>query len=169
MGRYITQDPIGLSGGLNNAIYPTNPIQKVDPLGLSPGDCYRTINAAGTAAISDINYKSIQDHVEYGGRIYRNPNGSYSYTAPIMGNIDSVSHGPNIPNRAGLYHTHGAFDPGYDNENFSPDDERIATNANEPSYLGTPSGVIKKFNPATNKTINMQYPNNNNLDTCSCR
>jgi RHS repeat-associated protein len=34
MGRYITQDPIGLAGGVNNYCYPNNPMQMVDPLGL---------------------------------------------------------------------------------------------------------------------------------------
>jgi RHS repeat-associated protein len=33
-GRYITQDPIGLRGGVNSFAYPTNPVQWVDPLGL---------------------------------------------------------------------------------------------------------------------------------------
>jgi RHS repeat-associated protein len=33
-GRYVTQDPIGLLGGLNSFIYPTNPVEWVDPLGL---------------------------------------------------------------------------------------------------------------------------------------
>ncbi|WP_097433174.1 RHS repeat-associated core domain-containing protein [Escherichia coli] len=34
-GRYITQDPIGLEGGWNLYQYPLNPVQHVDPLGLS--------------------------------------------------------------------------------------------------------------------------------------
>ncbi|HAT2611331.1 TPA: RHS repeat protein [Kluyvera intermedia] len=34
-GRYITQDPIGLKGGLNPYIYPLNPVTNIDPLGLS--------------------------------------------------------------------------------------------------------------------------------------
>ncbi|MBT1729024.1 RHS repeat-associated core domain-containing protein [Enterobacter quasimori] len=33
-GRYITQDPIGLDGGLNPYQYPLNPVTEVDPLGL---------------------------------------------------------------------------------------------------------------------------------------
>ncbi|WP_249126980.1 RHS repeat-associated core domain-containing protein, partial [Aeromonas popoffii] len=40
-GRFITPDPIGLAGGLNNYQYAPNPTGWVDPLGLSnkPGDC----------------------------------------------------------------------------------------------------------------------------------
>gem|GEM_PF-3118955 len=34
LGRYITQDPIGLRGGGNWYQYPCNPIKKIDPLGL---------------------------------------------------------------------------------------------------------------------------------------
>ena len=33
-GKYITQDPIGLKGGLNMYRYPQNPVQFIDPLGL---------------------------------------------------------------------------------------------------------------------------------------
>jgi RHS repeat-associated protein len=33
-GRYVTQDLIGLAGGVNKYVYPSNPLQKVDPLGL---------------------------------------------------------------------------------------------------------------------------------------
>ena len=35
LGRYITQDPIGLKGGLNFYTYPLNPVMEVDALGLS--------------------------------------------------------------------------------------------------------------------------------------
>ena len=34
LGRYITQDPIGLKGGWNLNQYPLNPVQLIDPLGL---------------------------------------------------------------------------------------------------------------------------------------
>ncbi|MFP8968018.1 RHS repeat-associated core domain-containing protein [Pokkaliibacter sp. CJK22405] len=45
-GRYISQDPIGLLGGLNPYRYTPNPINWVDPLGLSantPKPCKETI------------------------------------------------------------------------------------------------------------------------------
>ncbi|QIP54874.1 RHS repeat-associated core domain-containing protein [Hafnia alvei] len=35
IGRYITQDPIGLRGGLNYYVYPLDPLQQVDTLGLT--------------------------------------------------------------------------------------------------------------------------------------
>ncbi|MCA2015846.1 DUF6531 domain-containing protein [Vibrio tritonius] len=40
-GRFITVDPVGLAGGLNNYQYVKNPTGWVDPLGLEqlPGDC----------------------------------------------------------------------------------------------------------------------------------
>ncbi|EES3894330.1 RHS repeat protein [Escherichia coli] len=37
-GRYITQDPIGLEGGWSLYAYPLNPVNDIDPLGLSPAD-----------------------------------------------------------------------------------------------------------------------------------
>ncbi len=42
-GRYVTQDPIGLGGGLNKFLYPVNPISWVDPLGLKSRMCCRKI------------------------------------------------------------------------------------------------------------------------------
>ena len=35
IGRYITQDPIGLDGGLSLYTYPLNTVTNIDSLGLS--------------------------------------------------------------------------------------------------------------------------------------
>nr|WP_321882673.1 RHS repeat-associated core domain-containing protein [Paraburkholderia bannensis] len=35
-GRFISKDPIGLAGGVNAYRYAPNPVQWVDPLGLTP-------------------------------------------------------------------------------------------------------------------------------------
>ncbi len=58
MGRFTTQDPIGLAGGLNLYQYAPNPLGWVDPLGLStrriqlPGDkTFETSRAARREAM----------------------------------------------------------------------------------------------------------------------
>jgi len=66
-------------------------------------------------------------------------------------------------NAVATYHTHGGNTPGMNNENFSGQDIYIYIYAAEViykgnAYLGTPSGVIKKYNPKTGKTINLPYP-----------
>jgi RHS repeat-associated protein len=50
-GRYVTQDPIGLLGGVNSFAYPTNPVGWVDPLGL----VIQLDSAATPAEIADYN------------------------------------------------------------------------------------------------------------------
>ncbi len=50
MRRYVSQNPMGLWGGLNPYRYPTNPVQWIDPLGLKPGDIFATPDAAAVDA-----------------------------------------------------------------------------------------------------------------------
>ena len=37
VGRFVSQDPIGLAGGINTYQYAPNPLEWIDPLGLTPG------------------------------------------------------------------------------------------------------------------------------------
>jgi RHS repeat-associated protein len=72
-GRYITQDPIGLRGGWNLYAYLINPVQKVDPLGLSEwgkwvGSSFNLPNDEIAAAIEASN-----------GPYYEPPSGSISF------------------------------------------------------------------------------------------
>lgn len=107
--------------------------------------------------------------------MYQNPDGTYSYTAPVGGGPAGVSNNNFNPippggTVAGDYHTHGAYDPTYNgpgnpapgapgynwrndgNEVFSPQDE--ASNDVEPiynvpgtGYLGTPQGTTEQYIP----------------------
>ena len=153
-GRFITRDPIGIVGGINLYGYvKNNPIDWFDPFGLKPGDPYPTQDTAARDAINDINPTSISEGREYGGWIYQNSDGTYSYTESNSGSRAGTSLGP-VPQGVqitGDYHTHGANDPGYDNENFSQTDKIGNDQMNTTGYLGTPSGTIKRYDPSTSQ------------------
>ena len=102
--------------------------------------------------------------------MYRNSDGTYSYTAPVPGGplgIEPSQFNP-IPPGGGLagdYHTHGAFDPalnpgwnsqpgtpGYRwtrdaNEVFSGDDISGIESEYGVGFLGTPRGTIQEYVP----------------------
>lgn len=130
-GRFLSGDPLRFSGGDVNfyAYVRNNPINLIDPFGLKPGDKYPSARCAGWNAENDYNPKSRhKTHAfplgrEYGGFVYQNGDGTYSYTDPTADNNAGVGTADSIPNfwnitippgthRAGWYHTHGAFDPG---------------------------------------------------------
>ena len=98
--------------------------------------------------LNDVNPKSVRENREYGGIIFRNPDGSYSNTNPTRGDQDSLLiplETPEGTRATAFYHTHAAFDPRYDNENFSPTDINSANLNNLDSYLGTPAGAFKFY------------------------
>ncbi len=152
----ISEDPIGLRGGINHFVYVrNNPLNWIDPWGLKPGDPYPSQDSTAEQAILDINPTSIQQHIEYAGMIYQNSTiCSYSYTQPNKGTRDSSNPGgpssvPSGTTATAYYHTHGGNDPGYDNENFSTPDKNYANYYSIDGYLGTPSGAIKKYTNPT--------------------
>jgi len=147
LGRFLQRDPIGYKAGLNLFSYVWNsPLNWLDPFGLLPGQSYNSPDEAALQAIDDVNNQSIQEGVEYAGRLYELNDGLYSYTSPNRGTKDRSTPGF-CENSRGYYHTHGDNDPRYDNENFSPADKYIAELENYPGYVGTPSGSIKKYVP----------------------
>ncbi len=107
--------------------------------------------AAGTAAINCANGASIATNTEYGGSIYQTSSGRYSFTLPVPGTSDSVNIDytaiPVGTTIAGDYHTHGAYDPQYYNEQFSPTDIHGNSSAGLPGFLGTPQDRIEIFYP----------------------
>jgi len=147
VGRFLQRDPAYASPVY---VYCWNdPIQSVDILGWKPGDKYKSPDAAGKAAIRDIWEQSQREGVEYGGWVYRNDDGTYSYTEPVRGTPDEVNFSDvGIPKGAthwGGYHTHVPIPDGA-LENFSEVDKNwVRYYCSLPLYLGTPGGIIKKL------------------------
>ena len=154
IGRWTTKDPILFDGGqLDLFGYIANdPVNLIDQLGLDPGWVFPTMDAAGRDAIYYYNPQSIKEATEYGGYIFKNPDGTYSYGEARKGTNDEVY----LPwwqhlkgDVCGDYHTHGANDdPNIDPEEFSDEDKSRFFWDKDPSYLGTPSGHIKLYDPA---------------------
>ncbi len=87
-GRYAQSDPIGLAGGLNRFGYVGgNAMVGVDPMGLAPGDVFKTRDDAAVDA-GDYARTLNPQFVEHGGWIFPKGDG-YSYNL-IKGNPGSV-------------------------------------------------------------------------------
>ncbi|HGT8146310.1 TPA: DUF4329 domain-containing protein, partial [Escherichia coli] len=180
-GRYITQDPIGLSGGWNLYQYPLNPVHKVDPLGLSAWDdaksgaCHEGIcrlfsvfigpdkfdstDDAAFEALKKTNGHSICQSVEHAGLVCKDKNNKYFYTPPKQGNVNTSypfeSPCPNGTETVAMYHTHGSDSNGvYGDEVFSPADKELSKNKAISSYLGTPKGSFQKVEPNGDQPMN---------------
>lgn len=117
---------------------------------------FSTQNSAARSKLNAVNPKSVRENAEYGGYVFINSDGSYSATPEVKGDIDSVLlPAPNTVTLYGgerataSYHTHAAFDPRYDNENFSPQDLSSDRALGVDGYLGTPAGQFKYFNVRT--------------------
>nr|VFK64474.1 MAG: protein of unknown function (DUF4329) [Candidatus Kentron sp. UNK]VFK71103.1 MAG: protein of unknown function (DUF4329) [Candidatus Kentron sp. UNK] len=109
---------------------------------------------AARDALNVANPSSISEGREYGGMVYKNPDGTYSYAPRNRGTLDSVDSGgpgsvPSGTKATAYYHTHGSNDPGYDNEVFSPLDVGYANHYKIDGYLGTPGGSFKHYDHAT--------------------
>jgi len=91
--------------------------------------------------------------------VYKNPDGTYSYTEPRQGTFNRSQPGPVPPGTkpAGDYHTHGAPDPAHpedeDFSNYDKDtlDDPVSNPGLQPGYLGTPTAKIKKHIPRPGK------------------
>jgi RHS repeat-associated protein len=135
-----------------------------------------TLRDAAKAALSQANPISIKENQEYGGLIYKDSAGSYGFTGPITGGSNGVDPFdapiPDGTTLVGVYHTHGDYsilgpdlesirtsDPAQDcchSDSFSTDDKRLSNlyGSGIPefkSYLGTPSGIFRVYDPATGK------------------
>jgi Domain of unknown function (DUF4329) len=115
----------------------------------------RSFATPGEAAVDEMqrhNPLSVNENLEHGGWIKRNPDGTFSAQPAVVGTPAGLSNIPDKgPDDVEWWHTHGAYDPAYDSENFSGDDgdKGFSRANNAPGYVATPSGVIKRYDPAT--------------------
>ena len=97
--------------------------------------------------LNRVNPLSVNENREYGGWVVANSDGSFSPTATVTGGPSSVTiPGSLIPagtRPTASIHTHAAFDPRFDNENFSPTDLESDRSSNTNGYLATPGGQFK--------------------------
>jgi len=112
---------------------------------------------AARAVLNNINPVSVRQNVEFGGYIFQAADGSYASTAPIRGEVASVTLPlpqfaiPSGTRARASYHTHAGPDPRFDNENFSPTDLASDVEFNLDGYLGTPAGRFRYHEVATGR------------------
>ena len=108
---------------------------------------------AAKDVLNKINPTSVSQNLEYGGWVYQNADATFSATEPIKGTVDSVNIGSpdDVPNgyATASYHTHAAYDPRYDSENFSQVDIAVDNAWRVDGYLATPMGYFKYHNYLT--------------------
>ncbi len=170
-GRFISADSYLVSGnhinGTNMFAYClNNPMMYVDPRGTDPGDLFDTKDQAAIDFANYIYFKSVEENIEYASvitlkikvTIKKITIGNiilpifvfgrfYTYKEPVAGTEDSSSFPINFLT-VGLLHTHGAYSPLYDNENFSSQDKSVADFWKKESYVVTPLGTIRKYDPS---------------------
>ena len=149
-GRYIEADPIGLQGGINSYLYVNaSPLALTDPLGLNPGDLFKTPD---DAAIDMFNYilsnARFKSFIEYGNWVYEKTK-CYTYDEPIEGETKGKNKGamlsgssipPKPPTGVGFFHTHGTrgFLPNSPSADFSDGDlSEASQSAYGTQWMGT--------------------------------
>ena len=174
LGRWINRDPIEEQGGWNLYRFIDNtPTYFYDDLGkkpkapsinkdgtVTPGDAdwynsYDSPTIAARRRSKYINPRSKKENIEYCGQVCKKcdkQTGKMKYfTTQTKGKLDSC-----IPNQApcpsdsisvAVWHTHGGYIPGIDNENFSSDDKNYAKDWGQDIYLATPNDLFKQYVP----------------------
>lgn len=167
-----------------------NPIRYIDVNGAGPGDVFASMDDAAKDFGNTYNDNSIELNRDFGSYIYKvviNGETKYKYTVPNVGKDAQVKPnkgGIKKSDRVAILHTHGAYNKDYDQSNntgkkakargtkdnnneFSEDDEYTAKKQKMVSYLATPGGELKKFDPAKHKAeeydlISKGLPSDNN-------
>ena len=146
-----------------------NPVRYIDWMGMAPGDPFKSKVAAANDFGTYYNGTSIVKSTEFGSAIYKNSDGTYSYTTANIGANSQTYINENLPEgttREGAIHSHGSEDPGYDNNNFSPGDKSAADALKQNEYVVTPSGELKEYDVKT-KTVSVPEGASKNIPSDS--
>jgi RHS repeat-associated protein len=178
--RYEIDDPLSLN--LYTYCY-NNPINLFDPTGHKAGDLFKSQDDAAKDFGNTYNKGSINDNKEYIAVVYEVTKKEkvtflfftwektvtyYTYTEPDKGSGSSatVPSPPDGKVTIAILHTHAAYDPKYDNENFSDADKNAAKSINGYIYVVTPGGKLKRYDPnawfTSTKTISKKMPKDPN-------
>ena len=114
---------------------------------------------AARHALNRINPVSVRLKREHGGWIYQTLDGRFTSTKPVIGGVASVNIPLSLIPQGGQpkasYHTHGAPNPRYLGEQFSPADFSADNAFGVDGYLGTPAGNFLFHRSGSNKTIRL--------------
>ncbi len=152
-GKWLSQDLVGYPDGWNNLAYCCNRVMLAyDRLGAAVGDIYPSADAAAVAWGKEFNGRSISEGRELGSSIYENGNG-YSYTEPAIGgnSFTGISPAPEGKKTVADIHSHGKYERGHDNDNFSDVDTDGNDRDGIDGYVTTPDGSLKKYDHETKK------------------
>ena len=158
-----------------------NPVNNVDSWGNKPKDLFDSIDEAAYDFANYINGKSIAQNREYATYIYAvDVSGApplllfmlkligadafvnkivkikYTYVNPAKGTKDSSLMPINwfgIHNTVAIAHTHAAYSPEYINNSFSDVDMAVANKRGIPTYVATPLGLLRRYDPADGSDI----------------
>jgi RHS repeat-associated protein len=143
LGRFVSEDPSGLRGGTNNYAYVENaPFRSTDPLGLAPGDPFKT---ADEAAMDAFQYVAGYERWkwEWGGRVCKcKDKDRYFCTGPKTNQVGThvdVQRCPSGSENAGFWHTHP------DDFSFSDADMNISYREGKPGYVLLLNGNVDKY------------------------
>ncbi len=163
LGRFFSVDPLAKKYPFYSpySFSGNRVIDAIELEGLEPYILFKSEQDAALNFGGQFNGKSIKLGVEFAANIYRKVAADgktyYYYDQPNKGDAASSRSSFGIVEwfkggrRTATIHSHGEYLPQYDNNEFSPTDKENAKSRGGKSYVTTPNGSLKAYDPNTNK------------------